>query len=286
MPAVADEIYVEVGSIQELSESITTANNNKDDHYTIVINRSIPVFDNPEGAKYPMAIMGNITLTTNSSANNTIYRTKMETAYTTGMFTMQEGGKLTIRNNSSHILTLDGGEISGNKEPLVWIKSGGMFTLEDGGLSNNIATRAGQPAEGGGGGVYVEGTFEMKGGTISGNTVNTVGGGVYIKGGTFTMSGGTISSNNATDYGGGVYVYDSIFNMWGGTISSNNAENYGGGVYVNSAGTFTMSDGTISRNTADIYGGGVFVNPGGAFEMDDGMIIANKAMASNGGGGG
>jgi hypothetical protein len=67
-----------------------------------------------------------------------------------------------------------------------------------------------------------------------------MGGGVYFAGGTFNMSGGTISGNTAY-YGGGVYFAGGggTFAMNGGTISSNTAY-YGGGVYVN-GGTFTKT---------------------------------------------
>jgi len=49
-----------------------------------------------------------------------------------------------------------------------------------------------------GGGVYVAGTFNMRGGTISGNSAS-MGGGVYVDGGTFIMSGGTVYGNDVDD---------------------------------------------------------------------------------------
>ena len=62
------------------------------------------------------------------------------------------------------------------------------------------------------GGVGVYGTFNMYGGSITGNTAGKdgqigYGGGVYVFGGaTFNMYGGTISGNTATTHGGGVAV--------------------------------------------------------------------------------
>jgi hypothetical protein len=82
---------------------------------------------------------------------------------------------------------------------MVWINSGGSFSLEEGAsLCNNR-----------GGGVYVNGAFTMNGGEISGNSVTTSitsitttysrGRGVYVgSSGTFTMSGGQISGNFAS----------------------------------------------------------------------------------------
>ena len=86
------------------------------------------------------------------------------------------------------------------------------------------------------------GIFKMNSGaTITGNT----GGGVEIRWGTFEMKGGTISGNTAFD-GGGVY-YCGTFEMKGGSISGNTASNNGGGVWSDVS-TFDMSGGTISNN--------------------------------------
>jgi hypothetical protein len=86
--------------------------------------------------------------------------------------------------------------------PVIKVEDGGHLILGDGvSISGNNAAN--------GGGVYVAsgGTFEMYGGTISGNTATTLGGGVYMaSGGTFTMKGGTVSGNTANTLGGGVYV--------------------------------------------------------------------------------
>ncbi|MDE5666748.1 MAG: hypothetical protein K2I29_00740, partial [Clostridia bacterium] len=61
-----------------------------------------------------------------------------------------------------------------------------------------------------GGGVYVtRGTFEMNGGTISGNTTHRGGGVCVDDNGTFTMNGGQITGNTTPQHGeaAGVYVY-------------------------------------------------------------------------------
>ena len=66
-----------------------------------------------------------------------------------------------------------------------------------------------------GAGVYVEGTFLMKGGSVTGNKAEGGGGGVYVAdGGVFRMTGGTVKDNMAragliqdeSVTGGGVYV--------------------------------------------------------------------------------
>ena len=124
-----------------------------------------------------------------------------------------------------------------------------------------------------GAGVEVPGTqtFNMYGGTITGNK-NTFGGGVLLgNGSTFNMSGGSITGNKADanststsdGLGGGVCAKGVsggakiTFNMYGGTIEDNTATNRGGGVYVGNDAQFSMSGGSITGNTA-AQGGGVY----------------------------
>ena len=147
--------------------------------------------------------------------------------------------------------------------------SSGTFNMYGGSITGNRAT-------GDGGGVYKSGSnssFNMYGGSITGNTANSYGGGVYVDGGGFTMSGGTIGgtktgeTNTATYGGGGVYVVgsSSTFKMTGGSIGGNNAA-YGGGVYT--VNEFKMSGGSITGNNAyksdyiSTFGGGVCVGSG------------------------
>jgi len=114
-------------------------------------------------------------------------------------------------------------------------------------------------------------TFNMTGGTISGNTNtsssfggNRGGGGVYVYRGTFNMSGGTISGNTATGSGtnsggGGVYCEGGTFNMSGTAVISDNKAANGAGVhmFLSSNTYFNMTGGTISGNIATQNGGGV-----------------------------
>jgi hypothetical protein len=110
-------------------------------------------------------------------------------------------------------------------------------------------------------------TFNMEGGTISGNSLNgsrgSEGGGVVVDSATFTMEGGEISGNTAKGgqfaSGGGVYVGGksvTVFTMKGGAISGNstisNGDNNGGGVCVNAdVATFVMEGGTIYGKAAE-----------------------------------
>lgn len=166
--------------------------------------------------------------------------------------------------------------------------SSGTFNMYGGSITGNRAT-------GDGGGVYKSGSnssFNMYGGSITGNTANSYGGGVYVDGGGFTMSGGTIGgtktgeTNTATYGGGGVYA-KANFEMTGGSITGNET-NRGGGVYVTGKGSFTMSasaDGqnipSITGNNATENGGGVCVG-NGTFTMTDGSITGNNAAYGGG----
>jgi hypothetical protein len=162
--------------------------------------------------------------------------------------------------------------------------------------------------------VYVQGTLNMTGGTISGNNsdgyINWIGGGsaggVFVSNGTFNMSGGTISDNtNTAEYsygnygnGGGVAVGNGTFTMSGtAMISGNKAEGNGGGVYISAgtdfSSTFTMTGGTITGNTAKRGGGigngnvdngsGGWTN-GSTFINITGGIISDNNVDERGGG--
>ena len=194
---------VTVYDYTQLSDNISNAQND----LTIIIAANISV-----GANQGFTVTNNITLTTTADADHRIYRTAAITSNQNGMFTIQNGGNLTIQGNNSKTLTLDGNqtEVSGNGQTLVWIDAGGNFTLNSGGvLTNNNVT--GQS-------------------TTSPGAKNS--GAVYVNSGMFTMNGGEISNNTVGNSGGGVYVYKGIFTMKDGEISNNTAgtaESDGGG---------------------------------------------------------
>ena len=167
--------------------------------------------------------------------------------------------------------------------------SSGTFNMYGGSITGNKA----QDAQGRGGGVYVysgSGTFNMYGGSITGNRATGDGGGVYVDGGGFTMSGGTIGgtktgeTNTATYGGGGVYA-KANFEMTGGSITGNET-NRGGGVYVTGKGSFTMSASADGQNIPSITGNNATENGGGVytvneFKMTGGSITGNNAYKSD-----
>ena len=205
----------------------------------------------------------------------------------------------TIKIENNVTLCLNGHKITAADGMDAIYMTGGSFTLTDCkgvGTITHASSKTGR-------GVYVSsGTFNMYGGSITGNKAQDAkgrGGGVYVYSGsgTFNMYGGSITGNRATGDGGGVYKSgsNSSFNMYGGSITGNTANSYGGGVCVD-CGKFTMSasaDGqnipSITGNNATENGGGVYVvGSSSTFKMTGGTIggtDANDAnTATNGGG--
>ena len=110
---------------------------------------------------------------------------------------------------------------------------------------------------------------------------NTKGSGVNVPVGTFNMYGGSITGNTREEnlsIAGGVHIGSSsnaVFNMYGGSITGNKAES-GGGVFVESGGIFHMYGGEISGNTATSNGAGVFVR--GTFEVSGAAKITGNTV--------
>ncbi|MCL1891268.1 MAG: InlB B-repeat-containing protein [Coriobacteriia bacterium] len=187
-------------------------------------------------------------------------------------------------------LTLDGITVTHTREQShtgegVWVGNQGTFILKSGGVSGNSV-----------GGVTNNGTFEMYGGYVSGNIADGAGPGV-LNNGTFDMYGGEISFNTGWWGGGGVYNHKT-FNMYGGTIRANyagdsNVGNYGtfvmlGGEISSGGGvcsynTFIMSGEALITDTSAENGGAVQVL-GGTFTMLDDARIERGTATNNGGG--
>ena len=123
--------------------------------------------------------------------------------------------------------------------------------------AGKITGGTGYNYNGGGVGVYLNSTFNMYGGNITGNKAELSGGGVFLGRGTFNMYGGSIDNNTADRDGGGVSLDSgTTFNMYGGSIKGNISKRSGG---VDVFGTFNMSGGSITDNKATSGGGGVCV---------------------------
>ena len=217
-------------------------------------------------------------------------------------------------------LCLNGHSIIGknnNARSMIEVNSGVTFDLTDCKTTGKVThgeDRLGKQTTGRGvdigyGSSSTTATFNLWGGSITGNACNNSGGGVVAYSGTFNMYGGKITNNtaglkkeNGNGAGGGVYVdMRGTFNLYRGEISENTAVlQGGGGVYVYNTGKFTMYDGTITHNNVTLigkstyensadYGGGGVLNRG-TFTMKNGTISSNTVVpfsddGTQGGGG-
>ena len=156
-------------------------------------------------------------------------------------------------NLGGHSITQVGSNTSDGS--VIVVESGRTFTLKgNGSLTGGIGSKEGTYYVGGG--VMVIGTFNMYGGTITGNRASggngDEGGGVWVgNGGTFNMYGGSITNNSGAGGGVGIGVNGwnngnnpGTFNMSGGSISGNSSS-HASGVRLNN-GTFNMTGGTIT----------------------------------------
>ena len=152
---------------------------------------------------------------------------------------------------SGVVLCLNGKTITGaDGQEAIQVNRGVTFTLTDCHTGNEVGQIT-HKTDASGCGVYVQyGTFNMYGGSITGNTVGGSGGGVCATNSTFNMYGGSITGNSAKSQGGGVYAA-STFNMYGGTISDNSASQ-GGGVFVSTQHFTVSGNAKITDNTDNV----------------------------------
>lgn len=166
----------------------------------------------------------------------------------------------------------------------------GLYGASGGGiLTMNGGTIAGNQAEWGGGGVFVNRNtgFEMNGGMIAGNISPGsptfglgYGGGIMINDPPIkycVINGGAIRENVANIGGGITSAYtENLITITGGEIANNYAPQ-AGGLYI--SGTLELSGGEIYGNEAEIYGG-MFVND--TLNMSGGKVYGNAAETEGG----
>jgi hypothetical protein len=161
----------------------------------------------------------------------------------TGEFFYVGTNHLTLGDSSGKLI-LDGMGFTGSA--FVRVDGSGVVTMKgDTILRNNIGNS-------GGGAVSITGgTFDMEGGTITGNSTSSGGGAVYMYAGTFNMRGGTISGNTGSGNGKGVSAGGTSFTMQGGArISADNDVSLGSGYYISLTGPFSGGVGKITGLTS------------------------------------
>ena len=195
-------------------------------------------------------------------------------------------GKLTICLNGHKILC-NAGDTAKNYTATIAVNSGATFNLTD----CHTGTKAGQITHVTGkygNGVYNHGTFNMYGGSITGNNGHGVMN--YTSDGAstaiFNMYGGTLTNNNDS-YGGGLEndcysnTNPSIANLYGGSITNNKGGYRGGGIANSGGSIVNMNDGfVIAGNEVTDRGGGVY-NCMSTFNMNGGIIGGTSADDAN-----
>ncbi|MCF7979560.1 MAG: hypothetical protein K9L82_16430 [Chromatiaceae bacterium] len=163
-------------------------------------------------------------------------------------FAIESGTVVTMND-----LTVTGGKPVGVGE----LKRGGGIRNE-GTLTLNRCTVAGNTVDRNGGGIANRGILVIDSSTISGNVAGTTtdvsaqGGGIYSEGGSVTITNSTISGNDADsgglqDWGGGIFASGSL-TLNSVTITDNYATE-GSGIYVDTAdGNLTIGNTILSDN--------------------------------------
>ena len=164
-------------------------------------------------------------------------------------------------------LTLAKGTVSNNNASQ---NGGGIYMSVNVNASMIGGTLGGGNEASLGGGAYVQGSFELNGGSVTANTATINGGAVYVaEGATMTLTKGTVANNTATANGGAIYVEAESDTAYGslriasGTVSGNSATGLGGAVYLEDYARMRVLDGTVSQNTADGTDGGAVNVAGG-----------------------
>ena len=218
---------------------------------------------------------GDVTWTPWDGTSAITYDSETKTAYVYLTGNAERNSALTVAYGYKLYLCLNGHSLTGTKsgKTVISVASGATLTLCDCSEAQTGKITHGMNSydkKCSGRGVTVEGTFNMYGGSITGNDTTDAGGGVSLPYGAhsarFNLYGGSITNNTANnggnDGGGGVHILSGKFTMYDGRITENHADraNYGGGgVYLSRAGYFIMKGGSITNNTAK-NGGGVYTS--------------------------
>ena len=179
--------------------------------------------------------------------NGKIINRGLTTKTKSGHVIVVNGTVTLIDSSTSTVGAITGGYVDGSLTGMggggVYVSNTGSFTMLSGSITQNTSTI-------GGGGVQVDGTFLMEGGSITKNQsqgTNVGGGGVlifgtysyssskWVSGGNFDMRGGLIAENKAASWAGGVDQRLNVgsFSMTGGSITGNECFQSCGGVFFN-----------------------------------------------------
>ena len=287
LPGNLQKIYAEEGSIYLNGEKGNDNNDGETEETAIKTFKKAQELasENPDISiiyvSGKTAVSGEITLEGTSAI------LKRAPGYGDYLLEVAEGKELTLQD-----IIIDGGEENENKTRKALIYVAGTLNIEEGTiLENNRLMGSSEKELFVGGAIFsafsnFKKVINMNGGIIR-NNFAYMGGGVFLGDNTtFNMSGGTISGNEAGPKigvgasGGGIAAYESSeINLSGDAlITENKSEELGGGISLGTAhqvldgNTLNMNGGIISENIAGSSGGGIFIQ---ATKLNSGFSTAN-----------
>ena len=162
-----------------------------------------------------------------------------------------------VKMSAKPVVNMYGGSISGNAAPKA--NAGGVLLQSNGS------------------------TFNLKGGSITGNTCAVGGGAIYVaKGGILNMTGGTLTGNEAKQ-AGAIFCQKGETNITGGKIYGNKATALAGALLVNGdVGVMTVKNVDIHSNTAP-SAGAIEVQSYGTINMENCKVRDNSSVNMAGG---
>lgn len=193
----------------------------------------------------------------------------------TGISCINTGGG--IQNGYSLTMTRD--TLSDNSAPYTGSPSfdnggaidneGDALTVTDSTISgNSTSPNHGSP-------IYNNGTADISGSTLSGNS--GYGGGAIDNESTLTVTTSTLSGNSSDD-AGAMYNRGSA-SITKSTISGNSSNSYGA---IYNLATLTISNTTMEGNTATYFTGGIYNDGYGTTSITNSTFSGNSAVHNNG----
>lgn len=212
-------------------------------------------------------------------------------AFRKGAIFVPSGAKITIDLNGFCLDRREGSKTRDDGE-VINVASGGTLTIID---SNPYANHGdylgggiiGGSSGDGAGGIHVNGTLNMKAGTIYKCNTDEHGGGIYVNGGTVNITGGGIVKCETDDswdncHGGGIYVDGGRCNISNCVIRNCDSEDDGGAIYVDS-GKLVCRNVRFLNNHANDEGGAVYIWEGTS-EFDGCTFSSNSTSDGDNGG--
>ena len=147
---------------------------------------------------------------------------------------------------------------------------GSTVIIEGGTVQNNDCSAKSKSC---GGAIYAT-NFEMSSGYLYGNK-SVDAGGVYVLG-SANITGGTISNNTALNYGGGIYLVGvTNSSISGVTFERNTGTTRGGAIYIAGTSTVDITDCTFTDNVSDNGKAFAFTLTGGTTSIGGKINITN-----------